>query len=70
LSKLFFLETNAVDFALGAVLTQYGNDNYLHPIAFYSRKKLAATLNYERALSLTTMICDKTSLNFVGMKAQ
>lgn len=46
-SKAFYLETDASDFALGAVLSQMGVDEKLHPIAFYSRKFSAAEINYE-----------------------
>lgn len=46
-TKAFYLETDASDFALGAVLSQMGNDNKLHPVAFYSRKFSAAEINYE-----------------------
>jgi hypothetical protein len=35
-SKPFFLEADASDFVLGSVLSQYGKDNKLHPIAFRS----------------------------------
>ena len=45
--KPFFLETNASDFALGAVLSQPSEDRRLHPIAFHSQKFTAAEINYE-----------------------
>ena len=41
------METDASDFALGAVLSQMGIDDKFHPIAFHSRKFLAAEINYE-----------------------
>ncbi|MBW0553574.1 hypothetical protein O181_093289, partial [Austropuccinia psidii MF-1] len=40
------VETDASDYALGAVLSQV-NDSGKHPIAFDSRKLLPAELNYE-----------------------
>jgi hypothetical protein len=46
-TKAFYMETDASDFALGAVLSQMGEDGKLHPIAFYSRKFSAAEINYE-----------------------
>ena len=46
-AKAFYLETDASDFALGAVLSQIGVDGKLHPVAFYSRKFSAAEINYE-----------------------
>jgi hypothetical protein len=46
-AKAFYLETDASDFALGAVLSQIGEDGKLHPVAFYSRKFSAAEINYE-----------------------
>jgi hypothetical protein len=45
--KLFFLGTDASDFALGAVLSQPDKDGRLHPVAFHSRKFTAAKINYE-----------------------
>lgn len=41
------LETDASDYALGAVCSQYDNDGRLHPIAYYSRKLLPAEMNYQ-----------------------
>jgi hypothetical protein len=41
------LEADASDFAMGAVLSQPGQDNQLHPVAFYSRKFTASEINYE-----------------------
>jgi len=46
-NKPFFIETDASDFALGAILLQMGEEGKLHPIAFYSRKFSAAEINYE-----------------------
>ena len=46
-SRPFILETDASDFALGAVLSQSGEDGLLHPIAYHSRKFTAAEINYE-----------------------
>ena len=40
------LETDASDFAICSVLSQYHQDR-LHPIAFYSRKMSSSELNYE-----------------------
>ena len=45
--KPFFLETDASDFALGAVLSQSDDEGRLHPVAFHSRKFTAAEINYE-----------------------
>ena len=41
------METDASDFALGAVLSQYQDDGLLHPVAYYSRKFSAAEINYD-----------------------
>jgi hypothetical protein len=41
------METDASDFALGAVLSQEGDGGRLHLVAFYSRKFSAAEINYE-----------------------
>jgi hypothetical protein len=45
--KSFFLETDASDFALGAILSQPNKDGRLHPVTFHSRKFIAAEINYE-----------------------
>ena len=58
LTKSFYLEIDASNYALRAVLSQYGNDSHLHPIAFYSRKFSQAKINYE--------ICDKELLAIVA----
>ena len=41
------LETNASDFAIGAVLSQRDDDNRLHSVAFHSRKFQPAEINYD-----------------------
>jgi transposase InsO family protein len=41
------LETDASDFALGAVVSQKAPDGKLHPVGFHSRKFNPAELNYE-----------------------
>ena len=46
-AKAFYLETDASDFALGAILSQMDVDGKLHLVAFYSRKFSAAGINYE-----------------------
>jgi len=46
-TKPVIIETNASDFAIGAVLSQWDNDNRLHPVAFHSRKFQPAELNYD-----------------------
>ena len=43
----FIIETDASDFALGAILSQYQDDQLLHPVAFYSRKFSPAEINYD-----------------------
>ena len=40
--KLFIIEADASDFALGSILSQQGNDEKLHPVSFHSRKFDAA----------------------------
>src|ERR1035438_781904 len=46
-SRLFIMETDASDFALGAVLSQYQDDGLLHPVAYYSHKFSTAEINYD-----------------------
>ena len=46
-SKPIFIETDASDFALVAVLSQLGDGEKLHPIAFHSRKFSAIGINYK-----------------------
>jgi len=41
------METDASDFAIGAVLSQRDKENQLHPVAFHSRKFSPAEINYE-----------------------
>ena len=41
------LETDASDFALGAVLSQVCEDEKWHPVAFHSRKFSPAEINYD-----------------------
>ena len=41
------LETDASDFALGAILSQLCENNWWHPIAFHSRKFQPAEVNYD-----------------------
>jgi len=41
------IETDASDFALGAILSQKDEENRLHPVAFHSRKFQPAEINYE-----------------------
>jgi hypothetical protein len=41
------LETDASDYALGAVLSQECDDDRLHPVAFHSRKFKPAEINYD-----------------------
>jgi hypothetical protein len=46
-SKPFFLEADASDFVLGSVLSQYGEDGRLHPIAYHYHKISIVEINYE-----------------------
>jgi hypothetical protein len=46
LAKPFQVETDASDFALGAILSQLDDDGTLHPVAYYSRKFSASEINY------------------------
>lgn len=41
------METDASDFAIGAILSQVSSDGRLHPVAFMSRKMDKAEINYE-----------------------
>jgi len=41
------LETDASDFALGALLSQLWEDEKWHPVAFHSRKSSPAEINYD-----------------------
>ena len=42
----FILETDASDYAMGAVLSQYGKDDKRHPVAFWSKTLGPAEINY------------------------
>ena len=46
-SKSFSMEIDASDFSLEAVLSQLGDGEKLHPVAFYSWKFSVAEINYE-----------------------
>ena len=41
------MKTDAFDFALGVVLSQLGDGEKIHPIAFHSRKFSTTKINYE-----------------------
>jgi len=41
------VETDASDYAIGAVLSQRTEDNKIHPCAFLSRKFSPAEMNYD-----------------------
>ncbi|KAH9264967.1 hypothetical protein BASA83_011479 [Batrachochytrium salamandrivorans] len=43
----FILETDASDYAISGVLSQYDDSNTLRPIAFYARQMNSAEQNYE-----------------------
>jgi len=45
--KPVIIETDASDFAIGAILLQRGEENRLHPVAFHSRKFQPMEINYE-----------------------
>jgi hypothetical protein len=45
-NKQYTVETDASDYALGAQLTQPGDDGKPRPVAFWSRGMIAAKLNY------------------------
>ncbi|KAG1121331.1 hypothetical protein G6F42_012533 [Rhizopus arrhizus] len=45
--KPCIMETDASDFAIGSVLSQYDDNNVLHPIAYFSRKLKSSEINYE-----------------------
>ncbi len=47
LAKPFIVETDASDFALGAILSQFRIDGLLHPVVFYSRKLTSAEINFQ-----------------------
>ena len=46
-AKAFYLETDASNFALEAILSQMDVDKKLHPVAFYSQKFFMAEINYK-----------------------
>jgi hypothetical protein len=46
-TKSAILETDASDFAIAAILSQFDDTRVLHPIAFHSRTLQAAELNYD-----------------------
>ena len=43
----FVVETDASDIAMGRVLSQQGEDGYLHPCAYWSSKMSPAKHNYD-----------------------
>ncbi|QRV99064.1 Retrotransposable element Tf2 protein [Ceratobasidium sp. AG-Ba] len=47
ISKQFFLECDASDFATGAILLQFSEDDRLHPVAFLSKAMTPAERNYD-----------------------
>ncbi|QRV81327.1 Transposon Tf2-1 polyprotein [Ceratobasidium sp. AG-Ba] len=47
--KPFILETDASGIAIGAILSQRGDDGYLHPVAYLSKSYNDAQRNYDTA---------------------
>jgi hypothetical protein len=45
--KEIVVETDASDYVSAGVLSQYGDDDLLHPVAFFSKKHSPAECNYE-----------------------
>ena len=45
-TKPFQVETDASDFAIGAILSQPDTEGILHPVAYYSRKFTTPEINY------------------------
>ena len=43
--KPFIIEADTLDFALGSILSQQGNDEKLHLVAFHSHKFDVAEIN-------------------------
>ncbi|PTQ26556.1 hypothetical protein MARPO_0998s0001 [Marchantia polymorpha] len=43
----FIVEADALDFALGTILSQTVPDGFLHPVAFYSQKLTSVEINYK-----------------------
>lgn len=46
-NKQCFVETDSSDYVSSGVLSQIGEDGLLHPVAFFSKKLIAAECNYE-----------------------
>ena len=46
-AKPVIIETDASDFAIGAVLSQRDSEGKLHPVTFHSRKFSPVEINYE-----------------------
>jgi len=47
LAKEVIIETDASDFAIGAILSQWDEERCLHPVALHSRKFQPTEINYE-----------------------
>ena len=45
--KQCIVETDASDYVSAGILSQYDDDNVLHPVAFFSKKHSPAECNYE-----------------------
>jgi len=45
--KPVIIETDASDFAIGAILSQWNNEERLHPVAFHYGKFQPAEINYK-----------------------
>ena len=45
-TKPFLVETDAFDFAIGAILSQVDDTTIMHPVAYYSWKCIEAKINY------------------------
>jgi len=68
-TKPFIVETDASNFALGAILSHFGINGLLHPVAFYSRKLISAEINYQvynKELLAIIMAFEQWRLYLVG----
>ena len=65
-TKPFFVQTDASDRGIGAVLSQLDTDGTDHPVLFYSRKLLSHEERYAMVEKECLAICDAVKVYLLG----